>query len=91
MKLIFRLFFVLISNIALSKADCVYDVYAKSNYDIYDPTITLLYKSIICDCLTNIMSNTSDTSSNCNKFICAFECAFANINIVSYFSVITDI
>lgn len=75
---------MLILYFGLLNADCIFDIYGKSNYDIYDPALTQYFRSVACDCLSNILANTSDTSSSCNKVICAIECGVAGNGFVSW-------
>lgn len=71
----YALFFIVtaISTTYLN-ADCIFDVYGKAYYDFYDAALTAQFRDASCDCLSNILANSSDTSSNCNKLICAMEC-----------------
>lgn len=77
-----KLSLILIFNIALISYACEYDLFKYSTLDIYDINFTLRLKNTVCDCLSNILANSSDTSSNCNKIICSMECLASNLNAV---------
>lgn len=76
------LFHFLSIIILIESQNCLFDIYEKSNYDIYDPAVTLQYRTATCDCLSNILANSSDTSNACDKVICAAECATRKFNVV---------
>lgn len=79
------LFEITIISITLLNAACIFDVFEKATYDIYNATIVNQFREISCNCLSNIIANTSDTSSSCNKLMCALECAAEELGIVSRF------
>ncbi len=70
-------------SVVMGASICILDLFKQSNHDIFNPARTAAYKTASCNCLSNILSNSSYTNYDaCDNTVCAAQCATKAFDVV---------